>query len=125
MIRNYRDHAANERTYLAWIRTGITIIALGFLVEKFDLFLALLSLQANHAAAQAIHLGQTSHRANLALVSLGILIISWATVRYFVIKRAIERALGVEFRGTVLSLFLSFVLIAFGVYLLGHLFRLL
>lgn len=24
MIANYRDHAANERTYLAWVRTGIT-----------------------------------------------------------------------------------------------------
>lgn len=31
------DHMANERTYLAWIRTGITIIALGFVVAKFGL----------------------------------------------------------------------------------------
>ena len=31
------DHLANERTYLAWIRTGITIIALGFVVAKFGL----------------------------------------------------------------------------------------
>ncbi len=33
------DHMANERTYLAWIRTGITIIALGFVVAKFGLLL--------------------------------------------------------------------------------------
>ncbi len=31
------DHLANERTYLAWIRTGVTIIALGFVVAKFGL----------------------------------------------------------------------------------------
>jgi putative membrane protein len=31
------DHLANERTYLAWIRTGITVIALGFVVAKFGL----------------------------------------------------------------------------------------
>jgi putative membrane protein len=31
------DHLANERTYLAWLRTGITIIALGFVVAKFGL----------------------------------------------------------------------------------------
>jgi putative membrane protein len=31
------EHLANERTYLAWIRTGVTIIALGFVVAKFGL----------------------------------------------------------------------------------------
>ncbi len=31
------DHLANERTYLAWLRTGIAIIALGFVVAKFGL----------------------------------------------------------------------------------------
>jgi putative membrane protein len=38
MIRSYTDHAANERTFLAWLRTGIAIIAFGFLIEKFNLF---------------------------------------------------------------------------------------
>jgi putative membrane protein len=31
------DHLANERTYLAWLRTGITTIGLGFVVAKFGL----------------------------------------------------------------------------------------
>ncbi len=31
------DHMANERTYLAWVRTGITVIALGFVVAKFGI----------------------------------------------------------------------------------------
>jgi hypothetical protein len=39
MIERYSDHAANERTHLAWVRTAIAIMALGFLVQKFDLFL--------------------------------------------------------------------------------------
>jgi putative membrane protein len=38
MIRGYSDHAANERTFLAWVRTGIAVIAFGFLIEKFNLF---------------------------------------------------------------------------------------
>jgi len=29
MIRGYSDHAANERTFLAWVRTGIAVIAFG------------------------------------------------------------------------------------------------
>lgn len=32
-----RDHMANERTFLAWIRTSIGIMAFGFVVEKFAL----------------------------------------------------------------------------------------
>jgi putative membrane protein len=38
MIRDFTSHAANERTYLAWVRTGIAVMALGFVIEKFNLF---------------------------------------------------------------------------------------
>ena len=41
MIKNFGDHAANERTFLAWVRTAIAVMAFGYLVEKFDLFLEL------------------------------------------------------------------------------------
>ncbi|HVS44808.1 MAG TPA: DUF202 domain-containing protein [Candidatus Dormibacteraeota bacterium] len=34
-----REHMANERTLLAWGRTAITFIALGFGVSRFDVFL--------------------------------------------------------------------------------------
>ncbi len=36
---NIRDHLANERTFLAWIRTSLGLMAFGFVVEKFSLFL--------------------------------------------------------------------------------------
>jgi uncharacterized membrane protein YidH (DUF202 family) len=36
--RNRRVHLANERTFLAWIRTSIALMAFGFVVEKFALF---------------------------------------------------------------------------------------
>src|ERR1700728_5038344 len=39
MIERYSDHAANERTFLAWVRTAFAVMAFGFLVERFDLFL--------------------------------------------------------------------------------------
>jgi uncharacterized membrane protein YidH (DUF202 family) len=35
---NRRVHLANERTFLAWIRTSIALMAFGFVVEKFALF---------------------------------------------------------------------------------------
>lgn len=33
-----REHLANERTFLAWVRTGIAIMAFGFVVVKSSMF---------------------------------------------------------------------------------------
>lgn len=35
---NRTDHLANERTFLAWVRTSLGIMAFGFVVEKFAFF---------------------------------------------------------------------------------------
>lgn len=35
---NISNHLANERTFLAWIRTSIGLMAFGFVVVKFSLF---------------------------------------------------------------------------------------
>ncbi len=37
--RNRRVHMANERTFLAWVRTSIGIMAFWFVVERFALFI--------------------------------------------------------------------------------------
>jgi uncharacterized membrane protein YidH (DUF202 family) len=42
-VLNRRVHMANERTFLAWIRTSIGIMAFGFVVEKFALFIKQMS----------------------------------------------------------------------------------
>ena len=48
MASDPRVFFAAERTLLAWIRSAITLMALGFVVARFGLFLSLLGLQ--HAA---------------------------------------------------------------------------
>ncbi|WP_170932694.1 DUF202 domain-containing protein [Desulfosporosinus sp. FKB] len=40
---NRRLHLANERTFLAWIRTSIAMMGFGFVVERFALFLKQMS----------------------------------------------------------------------------------
>jgi putative membrane protein len=35
-----RDRLANERTFLSWLRTGIAVTGLGFVVARFDIFLS-------------------------------------------------------------------------------------
>ena len=41
---NPSDHLANERTFLAWVRTSVGIMAFGFVVVKFSLFVKQISL---------------------------------------------------------------------------------
>ncbi|GAB2982215.1 DUF202 domain-containing protein [Mucilaginibacter puniceus] len=43
-VPNVADHLANERTFLAWIRTSIALMGFGFVVVKFSLFVKQLSL---------------------------------------------------------------------------------
>ena len=38
------EHLANERTFLAWVRTSIGIMAFGFVVVKFSLFVRQISI---------------------------------------------------------------------------------
>jgi inner membrane protein YidH len=80
MIERYSDHAANERTFLAWVRTAIAIMAFGFLVQKFDLFLriAASSLAARPLAAGSQIVGDT---AGLLLIVLGGVMMALAAVR--------------------------------------------
>jgi putative membrane protein len=89
MIRGYSDHAANERTFLAWVRTAIAIMAFGFLVEKFDLFL---ELAAPSLVGRTISLpGQRfGNLAGLALIFLGTAIVAIAAIRFLLTAKAID-----------------------------------
>jgi len=42
--QNTANHLANERTFLAWIRTSVGLMAFGFVVVKFSLFVKQISL---------------------------------------------------------------------------------
>lgn len=39
-----KDHLANERTFLAWIRTSFALMGFGFVIVEFALFVRQLSL---------------------------------------------------------------------------------
>ncbi len=43
MRLNLPAHQANERTFLAWLRTSVAIIAFGFVLERFSLFVKYLA----------------------------------------------------------------------------------
>lgn len=60
---------AAERTMLAWMRSGLTVIALGFVVARFGLFLAVIAAASPGAAAV------DAHRPHSASGLLGILLV--------------------------------------------------
>ena len=71
---------AAERTLLAWLRTGLTIMALGFVVSRFGLFVQLLALQSQ---ASVPHPRATlSAILGLAFVLVGSLAVLVAAVQH-------------------------------------------
>ena len=88
-IKNYSDHAANERTFLAWVRTAIAVMAFGFLVEKFDLFLRFASMSLG-GHAPALKTGHLAGWSGLALIVLGLAIVIVATIRFLSTAKQID-----------------------------------
>ncbi len=87
MIRNYRDHAANERTYLAWVRTALALMGFGLLVERFDLLMQ--ALASGSARPTGASLSAGSDIAGTFLILLGVIVLGISSSRYLRFKRQI------------------------------------
>ena len=82
---NASDHLANERTFLAWIRTSIAIMGFGFVVVKFSLFVKQFSI----ALEQQIPMQGKGYSAiiGIFLVAVGAVMALLAFIRYKTIER--------------------------------------
>jgi uncharacterized membrane protein YidH (DUF202 family) len=92
-VGNRRVHMANERTFLAWIRTSIGIMAFGFVVEKFALFIKKLSYffeKAHIPEATAPASVGYSSIFGIALVAIGAIMAVLAFIRYKKVEREID-----------------------------------
>jgi putative membrane protein len=91
MIANYTNHAANERTFLAWIRTSLAVAAFGFFLIKLNVFVDAVGggnirhLPAEHAGAVA------TRYAGLAMVAIAIATIARSSFAFERTRRAIDR----------------------------------
>src|SRR5512136_1625895 len=84
-----RNHMANERTFLAWCRTGISLIVFSFVIERFDLLIRefrAISPQPERFA----HLGKTQYMGVMTFV-LGAAIMLLAGWRFFYMRRHINQ----------------------------------
>jgi uncharacterized membrane protein YidH (DUF202 family) len=87
-VRNRRVHMANERTFLAWIRTSVAIMAFGFVVEKFSLFVKQMAYYLGKETSPPSQ-GYSS-TIGIVLVGLGVLMGVLAFIRYKKVERQID-----------------------------------
>lgn len=108
---------AAERTLLAWIRTGVTTIGLGFVVARFGLFLRVMAPE-REAASNGI-----SGYLGIALVMLGASCCAAAAVQFARYRRGLTKAELPQRYSAIPSIALAFGLsivgVIMGIYLLG------
>ncbi len=123
MIRNFSDHAANERTFLAWVRTAIAVMAFGFLVAKFDLFLQI-AARSLPGERETIRIpgGGFGGAVGVVLIFVGTLMVALAAVRFVRTSRAIDSTEPTADRDRV-DLALAGLMVALGVAVLLYLGR--
>jgi putative membrane protein len=119
-VQNRRVHMANERTFLAWIRTSIGIMAFGFVVEKFALFVKQMAYFLSKtspmgAAVESLPEGRGfSSIFGISLVGLGAVMGLLSFIRYKKVERQID-----EDRyqpSLLLDMMLTIALLAIGIF---------
>ena len=110
MIENYTDHAANERTFLAWLRTAIAIVGFGLGAEQL----------ARTSAEKA-----DSSITGMVLLVSGMLLILGAATRFLITRSLIRSKNVVATTPLILDIALAVILAitfatlaSFGIHLL-------
>lgn len=122
---NPRDHMANERTFLAWIRTSIGIMAFGFVVEKFALFIKeITSLLGKDHLPLTAHVPSSTLQGyssifGVCLVALGSMICLLAFLKYKNIEKQLEN--DAYQPSILLNIMLTLVVLSIGVFLVVYL----
>src|SRR5215831_3754633 len=83
------EHLANERTYLAYLRTAISLISFGITINRFSLFL-IQSKELPEKAMARWNLTGVS-RVGFGMVIFGLLLLVWAAIHCSQISRGIDQ----------------------------------
>ncbi len=111
------EYLSNERTFLAWIRTAVAVISLGFVIARFSLWLKEIGLQL-HPERSTLPRGASLPMGETMII-IGALLPLLAAWRYHVVNKAIEQGriqADRQLVGTV-AISLSFLGAAMAIYL--------
>jgi putative membrane protein len=107
-----RVYLAAERTLLAWLRTGLGLIGVGFAVARFGLFLREIQASESHAAAHSTGLSEWS---GVGLVALGVAVNLGAVARHIQLVRQLGAGTWLPGKVSASAVALALVLAAIGV----------
>ncbi len=114
-----RTYFAAERTFLAWIRTGLGLMGVGFAVARFGLFLREMQASQTHVP---VHATGASVYSGVALVALGVVVNLGAVTHHIRTVRELRtgswRAGRVSTNAVVLAMVLALMGLGMGFYLL-------
>ena len=115
-----RDLLAAERTFLAWIRTGLALMGFGFVVARFGLFLQQLQLVQHVSAAPTYGL---SLWFGTALIAVGVVVFVLSAWHHVRLVQELNRGGPVASRpstqAVAIALFLALVGLAMAIYLIS------
>ncbi len=111
-----REHLANERTFLAWIRTSIAFMGFGFVIVKFTLFLKQLSILLENTD---ISTKGYSAIIGVTMVAIGVVIAVLSFLQYRKNYRQLQDGNFVS--STKLSLLITLIIIIGGIILIIYL----
>jgi putative membrane protein len=94
------EYLANERTFLAWIRTSVAVVSLGFVLARFSVWLQELTM--HRQPQMQAHRAGISLPIGVAMMILGGLLSVLAAWRYHVVNRDIEHGKVSADRGLVI-----------------------
>jgi putative membrane protein len=117
------EYLANERTFLAWIRTSVAVVSLGFVLARFSVWLREFAIQRQPQFP--VHRGGISQIIGVGMMMFGGLLSVLAAWRYHVVNRDIERGKVTADRGlvvlvTVMVALLSVAMIVFALLTAGQ-----
>ncbi len=114
-----QEYLANERTFLAWLRTCIAIIGLGFVVARFGLFLREFGITVKGGTLTDISSHYASSFLGVALVLIGIAFAIYALRNYLHTNHAIETGTYMPKNSIIYSSVVGLVI--FGVVIVAYL----
>ena len=81
---------ANERTFLSWCRTGISLIGFGFIIERFDILIREMRFLAIPGLQEHLKLVPSTRYMGMLALGLGVVIIVLAGWRFYYIRKHIN-----------------------------------
>ncbi len=110
-------YLAVERTFLAWVRTGLAMMGFGFVVARFGLFLREINVTQTHVPPLP---GGISVKFGTGLVAMGVVLTAASVVRYVRLLNRLEGGQGLE-RPSRLAVLLGIALATIGTLVTVHL----